>query len=408
MIFDVASVRKHFPALQAGFAHFDGPGGSQVPDTVAEAVAATLTSPLANRGRVTRSERTADDIVLGARAAMADLLNADPRGIVFGRSMTQLTFDMARTLAAGWGPGDEVVVTRLDHDGNIRPWVIAAQNAGATVRWADFDPATGELTEDHIVAVLSPRTRLVAVTAASNLIGTRPPVRAITDLAHAAGALTYVDGVHYTAHTAVDVAALGADFYACSPYKFLGPHCGVVAAAPELLESLHPQKLLPSSDVVPERFELGTLPYELLAGTRAAVDFLAEMVPGTRDGAASRRERLLASMAAVEQHEDRLRARIEAGLAELAGVTVYSRAAVRTPTLLVGLGGREAAAYEFLAERGINAPAASFYALEASRHLGLGDAGALRIGLAPYVDGADVDRLLAALTDFVTGESTAG
>jgi cysteine desulfurase family protein (TIGR01976 family) len=398
--YDVQAVRDHFPALKAGYAHFDGPGGSQVPEAVAETVARTMMSPLANRGRVTAAERAADDIVLDARAAMADLLGADAGGIVFGRSMTQLTFDVARALAATWSPGDEVVVTRLDHDANIRPWVLAAEAVGAAVRWADFDPATGDLTEDAIAAVLSPRTRLVAVTAASNLIGTRPPVRAITDLAHEAGALAYVDGVHYSAHTGVDVQALGADFYSCSPYKFLGPHCGVVAAAPALWETLHPWKLAPSTDAVPERFELGTLPYELLAGTTVAVDFLAGIAPGT----GSRRERLLVSMHAVETHEDALRARIEVGLAELPGVTLYSRAAHRTPTLLVGLPGRrEQEAYAFLAERGVNAPASSFYALEASRRLGLGDTGALRIGLAPYVDDADVDRLLEGLRAFFAG-----
>ncbi len=407
--YDVSAVRDRFPALSAGYAHFDGPGGSQVPDVVADAVAATLTSPLANRGRVTAAERAADAIVLDARAAMADLLGADPRGIVFGRSMTQLTFDMARTLAATWAPGDEVVVTRLDHDANIRPWVLAAESAGAVVRWADFDPATGELTEDDIAAVLTPRTRLVAVTAASNLIGTRPPVRAITDLAHEAGALTYVDGVHLTAHAPVHLRTLGADFYTCSPYKFLGPHCGVLAAAPELLGTLHPQKLLPSSAEVPERFELGTLPYELLAGTTAAVGFLADLaslagIAGATAG--TRRERLLISMEAVEAHEDRLRARIEAGLATLPGVTVYSRAAHRTPTLLLSIAGREPArAYEFLAGRGIFAPASSFYALEASRHLGLGDGGGVRVGLAPYVDDGDVDRLLEGLGAFVAVSS---
>ena len=179
MSFDVRAVRERFPALKAGYAHFDGPGGSQVPDVVADAVARTLTSALATRGTVTAIERAADDVVLGARAATADLLGADPRGVVFGRSMRQLTFDMARTLAAGWRPGDEVVVTRLDHDANIRPWVRAAEAVGAVVRWADFDPGTGELTEDDVAAVLSPRTRLVAVTAASNLIGTRPPVGAL-------------------------------------------------------------------------------------------------------------------------------------------------------------------------------------------------------------------------------------
>jgi cysteine desulfurase family protein (TIGR01976 family) len=394
--YDVAAVRDRFPALKAGFAHFDGPGGSQVPDSVADAVARTLLSPLANRGTVTEAERTADGIVHDARAAVADLLGADARGVVFGRSMTELTFTMARTLAATWEPGDEVVVTRLDHDANIRPWIIAAAAVGATVRWAEFDPASAELTEDDVAAVLSPRTRLVAITAASNLLGTRPPVRAVADLAHAVGALVYVDGVHNTAHTPVHVSALGADFYACSPYKFLGPHCGVLAADPALLETLRPAKLAPSTDAVPERFELGTLPYELLAGTTAAVEFLAAI----GNGPGSRRERLLVSMAALEAYEDGLRARIEAGLAELPSITVYSRAAHRTPTLLLGMGGREQEAYAFLAERGVNAPAGSFYALEASRRLGLGDTGALRVGLAPYVDDTDVDRLLDALTAF--------
>jgi cysteine desulfurase family protein (TIGR01976 family) len=399
--YDLSALRDRFPALKAGFAHFDGPGGSQVPDAVADAVARALVAPLANRGTVTEAERAADAIVLDARASVADLLGADPGGIIFGRSMTALTFDMARTLAATWEPGDEVVVTRLDHDANIRPWVLAAAAVGATVRWAEFDPATAELTEDDVAAVLSPRTRLVAITAASNLLGTRPPIRAIADLAHAAGALVYVDGVHYTAHAAVHVDALGADLYACSPYKFLGPHCGVLAGRPALLATLRPAKLAPSTDAVPERFELGTLPYEQLAGTTAAVEFLA----GIAGAGESRRDRLLTSMAAVEAHEDALRVRIEEGLAQLSGVTVFSRAAHRTPTLLVGLGGREQEAYAFLAERGINAPAGSFYALEASRRLGLGDTGALRIGLAPYVGDDDVDRLLDAMTAFAASRA---
>jgi cysteine desulfurase family protein (TIGR01976 family) len=398
MSFDVRAVREHFPALKAGYAHFDGPGGSQVPDVVAEAVAATMLSPLANRGRVTAAERTADDIVLAARQAVADLLGADAGGVVFGRSMTALTFDLARTLGATWGPGDEVVVTRLDHDANVRPWVQAAAATGATVRWADFDPATGELAAERVAAVLSPRTRLVAVTAASNLIGTRPPVRAITDLAHEAGALAYVDGVHHTAHAAVHVDVLGADFFACSPYKFLGPHCGVLAADPDLLETLRPAKLLPSTDAVPERFELGTLPYELLAGTTAAIDFLASLGPAGQP----RRQQLLQAMGAIEAYEDGLRASIEAGLAELPGIICYSRAEHRTPTFLLGFTERTpAAAYEFLAERGVNAPAGAFYAIEASRWLGLGDAGALRVGLAPYVDDSDVTRLLDGLAAFV-------
>ena len=398
MTYDVAAVRAHFPALQAGIAHFDGPGGTQVPDTVARAVAETLTSPIANRGRVTAAERLADDVVRGARQAVADLLGADPRGVLFGRSATQLTFDVSRALAAGWGPGDEVVVSRLDHDANVRPWVIAAEAAGATVRWAAFDPATGELTADDVAEVLTERTRLVAVTGASNLIGTRPPVAEIAALVHGMGALLAVDGVHLTAHASIDVAALGADLYTCSPYKFLGPHCGTLTADPALLESLTPAKLLPSSNDVPERFELGTLPYELLAGTTAAVDFLAGLAPA----GGTRRERLIAAMTMLEAYEDDLREHLEAGLTALPGVRLWSRAGHRTPTLLVTVDGRDAAdAYRLLAERGVNAPAGSFYAIETSRWLGLGDAGGLRAGLAPYSDADDVERLLTGLRKFL-------
>ena len=391
---DVAALRAHFPALQGGAAHFDGPGGSQIPSVVAEAVAATMTAPMSTRGSVTAAEQNSDANVLAGRAALADLLGAEPGGVVFGRSMTALTFDLSRTLAKDWGPGDEVVVSRLDHDANIRPWVLAAESAGAAVRWAEFDPATGELDPQAFADVVSARTRLVAVTGASNLIGTMPDVAAVAGIAHDHGALLFVDAVHLAAHAPVDLRALGADFVACSPYKFFGPHCGALAADPALLETLHPDKLAPSSDAVPERFELGTLPYELMAGTAAAVDFLADLVPG----AGTRRERLVRSFAAVEEHESALRARIEAALLELPGASVYSRAARRTPTLLVDFAGHDSGeVYRFLAGRGVNAPASSFYALEASRALGLGDAGALRIGVASYTDDADVDRLLEGL-----------
>jgi selenocysteine lyase/cysteine desulfurase len=246
--------------------------------------------------------------------------------------------------------------------------------------------------------VLSERSRLVAVTGASNLIGTRPPIAEIAGLVHDAGALLAVDGVHLTAHAPVDVGTLGADFFTCSPYKFLGPHCGVLAAAPALLETLSPAKLLPSSDDVPERFELGTLPYELLAGTTAAVDFLAGLTPAV----GSRRTRLVAAMTTLEAYEDELREHLDAELAALPGVRLWSRAAHRTPTLLLTFDGHEAAdAYRFLAERGVNAPAGSFYAIEASRWLGLGDTGGLRVGLAPYSDRGDVDRLLSGVREFL-------
>jgi cysteine desulfurase family protein (TIGR01976 family) len=402
--YDVARVRSHFPQLQEGdglgAAHFDGPGGTQTPEVVARAVYDTLVNPLANDDDVTAAERNATRAVADGRAAMGDLLALDPRGVVFGRSMTQLTMDLARTLARAWGPGDEVVVTRLDHDSNVRSWTIAAERAGATVRWVDLDPGTGELDTDGLASVLSDRTRVVAVTAASNLIGTRPDIPAIAGLAHAAGALLHVDGVHYAAHVAVDVEALGADTFVCSPYKFLGPHCGVLAARPELLESWCPDKLVPASDEVPDRFELGTLPYELLAGTAAAVDFLADLVPGE----GSRRDRIVASYAALEAHEDRLRERIETALTELPGVTLHARAVRRTPTLLATFAEHDPQdVRRHLAARNVNAPAGSFYAYEASRRLGLDTHGGLRIGLAPYTDDRDVDRLLEGLEELLTG-----
>ena len=402
MAYDVDRIRSLFPSLDDGVAHFEGPGGTQTPASVGAAIAATLTAPLSNRGSIGSSERNADAAVLAFRQAMGDLLGADPRGIVYGRSATALCYDFSRTLARDWAAGDEVVVTRLDHDSNVRPWVQAAERAGATVRWVDFDVATGELTTDAVAAALTERTRLVAVTAASNLIGTMPDIAAIAERVHAVGALLYVDAVHYAAHELVDVAAWGADLTMCSPYKFLGPHCGVLAASPELLETVHPDKLLPSTDAVPERFEFGTLPYEIMAGVTEAVDVLASLDSAA---AGTRRERLAASFAALEVHESALLARLEAGLAELP-VTVWSRAKHRTPTLLItaddpGDGRAASELYRALDERDILAPASNFYALEASRLLGLGDAGGLRIGLAPYTTEGEIDRLLEALRDLL-------
>lgn len=397
MPLDVESLRSHFPSLSSGIAHFDGPGGTQTPSVVGQAIADTLTSPLSIRGASVASERNAEAAVLAFRQAMADLLNADPLGIVYGRSATQLTYDFAKHLSAGWGPGDEVIVTRLDHDSNVRPWIQAAERRGAGVRWVGFDPQTSELDLDELREALGPATRLVAVTAASNLLGTMPDIAAIAELVHDAGALLYVDGVHYAAHASVDVQALGADFFVCSPYKFLGPHCGVLAAAPALLETLAPEKLLPSTNAVPERFELGTLPYEIMAGTTAAVNFIASL-----GGGGSRREQLLAAHHDIGAHEAALLKILEAALAELPAVTVHSRAAVRTSTLLLTFADHSAAdASRFLAERDILVPSSNFYAIEASKVLGLGETGGLRIGLAPYTNLDDVQRLIEGLTAFL-------
>ncbi|MGW2181542.1 cysteine desulfurase-like protein [Streptomyces sp. NPDC001732] len=399
MAIDPTVLRAHFPSLDSGLAFFDGPGGTQTPRPVADAIAATLTGPLSNRGVVSPSELNAERAVTDFRTAYADLLGIPASGIVHGRSATQLTYDFSRHLAKNWKAGDEIVLSRLDHDCNVRPWVHAAERVGATVRWIEIDSRTAELDLDSFERALSPRTRLVAVTAASNVLGTKPPVRQIADRAHEVGALVYVDGVHYAAHGLVDVSALGADLFVCSPYKFLGPHCGVLAGAPELLETLHPDKLLPSPETVPERFEFGTLPYEILAGATAAVDFLAALAPGT---GATRRERLAHSLASLHEHERALRTRLEDGLRALGdAVTVHSKAADRTPTLLMTLEGRDAReAQVHLAARDVLAPAGSFYAYEPFAALKLEDP-ALRVGLAPYNTTDEVDRLLDGLSSFL-------
>jgi cysteine desulfurase family protein (TIGR01976 family) len=395
MTFDVEAFRANFPSLASGIAHFDGPGGTQTPRVVGEAIARTVTAPLSNRFEGALSEQNADDAVSDFRAAYADLFNTDSRGVVYGRSATQLTYDLSRAIAKTWQPDDEVVVTRLDHDANVSPWLQAAASAGAVVRWLDFDPETAEL--DDLDSVVSDRTRLVAVTAASNLLGTMPPVRTLADTAHAVGALVYVDGVHYAAHHLHDLQAMGADLVVCSPYKFFGPHCAVLGAGVELLESLHPDKLAPATDAVPERFELGTLPYEVMAGATAAVDFIASAAPG--DGA--RRERLARSFAAFDEHEQRLRAVAERGLLDL-GAAVHSRAQLRTPTLLATFPGRKSIdAYRFLVTKNVLAPAGFFYAHQAELRLGLDDTDALRVGLAAYTTDDEIARLLDGLAEFL-------
>ena len=397
MAYDVDRIRARIPALAGGVAYFDGPGGTQTPDLVAAAIASALTSPLSNRARVTGAEINADDITLAARQAGADLVNGDPRGIAFGRSMTDITFDIARTLAQGWGPGDEVVVSRLDHDGNVRPWVTYAQRSGATLRWIDFDKTTGVLAVDDVAKLLNENTRLVAITGASNLLGTRPDLVAIGKAVHQTQALLYVDGVHLTAHAPVDMQAIGADFYVCSPYKFLGPHIGMLAASPALLETLHPDKLRPSTETVPERLELGTLPYELLAGITAAVDVLADLVPGD-EATMSRRDRIVRSMTALESYEDELHVYLRAGLESVPGIRLYCHAPHRTPTELFSIDGVDSErVYVTLSALGVNAPASSFYAIEAADWIGLGEPGAVRVGLAPYTNHDDVDRLIAGL-----------
>lgn len=324
--FDVARVRALYPALADGHAYLDGAAGTQVPSAVIEAIAAAYRAGIGNLGGAFDASERSSGIVRAARAAVADLLGGTAEGVVFGPSATELAYRMSAALSRQWTPGDEIVLSRLDHDANIRPWIQAAARAGVIVRWAEADLTTGELPAAQYADLVGRRTRLVAVTAASNAIGTRPDVAAIAATAHAAGAFCYVDGVHATPHGPVDVTALAADFYATSAYKWSGPHSAAVVADPALLETVWPDKLAPSSNAVPGRFERGTLPFADLAGVTAAVDHLAGLAPGA---ATSRRERVLASMAAVEAYETALFTRLLDGLAAMGRVTRYGNAARR-------------------------------------------------------------------------------
>jgi cysteine desulfurase family protein (TIGR01976 family) len=397
MSYHVEKVRAQYPALSEGFAHLDGAAGTQAAAPVIEAIAGTLRRAVSNRGTGFESARRANQIVADARAAVADLVGGAADGVVFGASATALTYRVANTLAQDWAPGDEVVVSRLDHDANVRPWVQAAEASGATVRWAEFDPKTGELPADQYAALLSPRTRMVAVTAASNAIGTIPPVREIADLAHAAGALVYVDGVHATPHLPTDVGELGADFYVTSAYKWSGPHLAAVIADPARWATLSPAKLMPSPDSVPDRFELGTLSFELLAGVTAAVDHLASLT----DHPGDRRTRVRASLAEAAAYEAVLLDRLLTGLAALPAVTVCPAPDQRCPTVSFRVDGQAPAdTARALGDAGVCVFSGDYYAYEYFTATGLRDSGgAVRASIYHYNTADEVDRLLTNLAE---------
>lgn len=404
MAFDVAVVRAQYPALADGRAWLDGAAGTQVPQAVIDAVAQTYRTGVSNQGAPFEASFRGTEIVAQARRAVADLVGvADPRGVVFGPTMTALTYRFAAALAATWRAGDEIVVTQLDHDANVRPWVQAARRAGVTVRTAVVDPQTAELPVDGVRALIGGRTRLVALTAASNLVGTCPDVTAITAAAREVGAVSFVDGVHHTPHAHVDLATLGADLYATSAYKWAGPHlAAVVAPDPGLLEGLHPDRLLPSPGTVPERFELGTNPFASLAGVVATVDHLA----GLDDSAVGiRRERLAISRRSAGAHEDALGGRMIAALQATPGVTVYGSSRVRTPTAYFRVAGRAPADVAgALSARGINCWHGHAYAWELAGALGLREGGgAVRTSVNFYTTAAEVDRLLEAVADLAAG-----
>jgi cysteine desulfurase family protein (TIGR01976 family) len=361
--------RDRFPGLD-GWARLDGPAGTQMVDVAIEAMADFMRSGRnANAHGAFAAAHETDACVEGARAAVGELFSADPRGVIFGPSMTALTMRFAATVIE---PGDEVVCTRLDHDANVRPWVLA----GADVRFADPDPDTLELRSVPVTE----RTKWVCVTAASNAVGTIPDLAAITTAAREVGARVYVDAVHASPHRRID--ATHYDVLACSAYKWFGPHIGMQVAAPEFLETLQPGKLIPSPDEVPDRFELGTLPFESLAGVEAAARYLLSL-----------------DWDAVHAHEQGLLRRACEGLAAIDGVTLYGDAAERTSTLMFNVAGHTSHEVAVaLAEREIAVWDGNYYAHELEQHLGLAPEGAIRAGFVHYNDETDADRLVEAVS----------
>lgn len=397
---DIEGIRSQYPALKAGTAFLDGAGGTQVPEGVIEAISDAYRSGLSNVGAPFAASRRSARLIADARAAVADLTGGEGGGVVLGPNMTTLTYRLARALAKTWSPGDEIVLSELDHDANVRPWVQAAAAAGVTVRWARVDPLTSDLPPEQYADLVGSRTRLVAVAAASNLIGTITDVASISAIAHAAGAVVFVDAVAAAPHFRLDMASMGADLIAVSAYKWCGPHAGAVVACPDLLKTLAPDKLEPSSNDVPERFEVGTAALANMAGIVAAVDHLADLVPGDGD----RRQRLDRSFEALTAREDVLARDTISRLTAIPGVRMVGAPSRRTGTICFtvdSLGPGEVAAR--LGERDIAVWSGHAYAWELARALGIRDTGgAIRVSLAPYTDGSDLERLVTAMTAIVT------
>jgi cysteine desulfurase family protein (TIGR01976 family) len=382
--------RDRFPGLADGWARFDAPAGAQPVDSAIDAMADFMRSgAVANHGGVFEAAERVDALIDEARATVGSFLGGDPRGVVFGPSMTTLTLSFSAAVGRTLSPGDGIVCTRLDHDGNVAPWLIAAERAGATVRFAEPDEETLDLPASAVEAVLSERTRWVAVTAASNAIGAVPELDGIVAAAQSVGARVYVDAVHAAPHRRLDVGALGCDAIVCSAYKWFGPHESALWARPQLLEELHPDKLRPSSDVVPWRFETGTPAFEALAGVVAAVRYLRET-----------------GFDAIREHEEALFARMVDGLRSIDGVTLHGSPRNRVPTLMFSVDGRTPleVAQSLAAER-VAVWHGNYYALELSRLLGLEPDGAVRAGVVHYNDDEDVDRLLAAVENVAAAKS---
>ncbi len=418
---DLAASRRHFPSLALEHdgqpvVYFDNPGGTQVPQGCIDAIARYLTTANANTHGAFLTSARSDALLAEAHAAMADLLNAaDPREIVFGPNMTTLTFAMSRAIGRTLKPGDEIVVTALDHDANVAPWQALAEERGAVVRMADVDLTTCTLDMADLRAKITPRTKVVAVGYASNAVGTINDVATIIGWAKEVGALTWIDAVQYAPHGPIDVQALGCDFLACSSYKFFGPHLGIVYGRLPLLEGIAAYKVRPAGDEPPDKWETGTQNHECVAGLVGTLEYLAELgrahldrYAGRFAGMTDRRLALHAALAAIQEHERALAEQLLVGLAAIPGLRVYGLTAAadlprRVPTVAVTVAGHTPRALaEALGQRGIFTWDGNYYALNLMERLGLeATGGALRIGLAHYNTAAEVDRLLAALRAIV-------
>ena len=398
-------IRAHFPALDRRHnghpvAFFDGPGGTQVPRVVADAMSDYLLHHNANTHWAYPTSVETDAMIMASREAMADFVNGAANEIVFGQNMTSLTFHLARGLGRGWGKGDTVVITQLDHHANQAPWRALEQERGISIRVVRMDPASGQLDWDDLTAALSSPVKLLAIGAASNALGTVNDVAAASALARAAGALTFVDAVHYAPHLLVDVQAMGCDFLACSAYKFHGPHIGILWGKQALLSSVDAPKLDPAPTEAPERLETGTQSHESIIGTRAAVDFLASIGEGP-----TRREKLVASYDAMRERQDALVAQLWNGLSSIRGVTTFGPlpGEARTSTVSFVVAGKSTTEVALeLVEQGVFVSHGDFYATTVMEMLGHATDGVVRAGAACYTTPAEVERLVNGVAEIAS------
>ena len=414
---DLSYVRSHFPSLAQTVsghpaAFLDGPGGTQVSQRVIDAMANYLRRDNANTGGAYATSRRTDAMIAEARSAMADFLHCAADEVVFGPNMTTLTYAMSRAIGRDLGPGDEIVVTRLDHDANVSPWLAIAEEKGITVRWAEIHDEDCTLDMADLASKITRKTKLVAAGYASNAVGAINPVKEIVRLAHAAGALAYIDAVHYGPHGLIDVAALDCDFLACSTYKFFGPHMGVLFGKREHLKRLRPYKVRPNTNAIPNCWEWGTLNHECIAGITACVGYLADLGrhhEARPEATTTRRAAIQAAYEAIHEHESALLKRIIAGLQEIPGLKIYgiadpARFHERCATLAIRIANHTPLELATkLGDRGIFTWDGNYYALSLTEHLDVEKSGGfLRIGLVHYNTADEVDRLVAALHEILS------